>query len=68
VSAPVPTVVAYIEDGGWMADFAQAENADEIQALFNTTILPLPFLAGALRSSVRDTLEQNNPGHAVVLR
>lgn len=52
---------------GYMADFSNASNADEVIGLFGTYTLPTAFTAHAQADLVRVTIEQLNPGNIVIM-
>ena len=51
---------------GWVANFAQSNDAIEILARYKTILLPTPFSDYAAVASVLAYIKENNPGHAVV--
>lgn len=52
---------------GWMADFEDSRQCEEIRSLFSSTILPLPWTAQAEAHVVMDDLQRRNPREVVVL-
>ena len=62
----LPKIIIKLADGGYMADFSQSSIAEDTQRLFNTMILPTPFLAGCPYQLVVATIENLNPGNIVL--
>jgi hypothetical protein len=59
---PLERVTIYLADGSWMLDHRDDPSAFNVRALFDTTVIPMPFRATAPEALVRDTLARKNPG------
>jgi hypothetical protein len=59
---PLQLVAIYIDGDGWMLDHANDPSAAEVLALFETTVLPMPFLKATPETTVRYALSRTNPG------
>jgi len=62
-----PTITIFLNDNTWYADMRRADDAEEIQELFGTYILPTPFTAQSSATKVSDVLTQRNPGHEILV-
>ena len=62
------TLRAWRTPTGWVVDWADTEEANEIRELFNgTTTLPSGWTAKADAAVVQRSLEELNPGFEVVI-
>ena len=59
---PLQRVTIYIDGDGWMIEHKDDPSAADVQALFDTTVLPMPFLRSMRESQIRLVLDQMHPG------
>lgn len=62
----VNRMVARLEGEGWVVDH-EGECGDQVEELFGTRTLPMPFMRSVRASMVVDALQQLNPGVEVVV-
>jgi hypothetical protein len=54
--------IIYRQGGVWMLDCASDPSAANVRALFETTVLPMPYTAIYPEEQVRARLAERNPG------
>ena len=65
-TAPRPIYVIRRTLTGWTLDMRDAPDAADIQRLFGTTTLPMPFTVHADEQTVRQAAERQNPGVVIL--
>jgi hypothetical protein len=63
-----PRIALFTANGYWHADMSEAADAESIRKLFSSCILVCPFASTRPAASVQAIIEQENPGHQVVIR